>query len=156
MARFGKKVYGESKSDFCVFCGSASIKKNKVGLPICKVHENEEGSPAFKCICGDWLDIAVGKYGAYAKCMRCGNQNMQKVFEINAGREQEPTNQIMGNRHEGYYKIQKPSKTHYKPKEESKEPYNPPKLSDPDSSKAIHTDPDYKKKRELECGIFFD
>lgn len=166
MARFGKKVYGESKTDICVFCGSNSIKKNKIGLPVCKTHENEEGSPAFKCICGDWLDIAVGKYGAYAKCHRCGNQNMQKVFEVNAGLEQEPKSQILGSREEGYYKIQKPSNNNpnkgkfiptakcEKPKDSIKEK---PIIIDPDeSSKAILSDSEYKRKRETECGIFFD
>ena len=29
-------------------------------------------------------------------------------------------------------------------------------VGDPDSTKAIETDPNYKKKREYECGIFFD
>ena len=144
---YGKKVYGQTKSDICAFCGNVSIKKNKIGLPVCKSHENEEGSPAFKCLCGSWLDIKYGKFGVYANCLNCGNMNMQKVFEINSGDGN-------SNNSNALYKIQKPSKKYYNPKKP--EPYNPKKLSDSESSKAIETDPNYKRKRELECGIFFD
>jgi hypothetical protein len=75
---FGTKSYGDSKIDKCVVCSASAYKKNEIGIPVCSEHENAE-MPAWKCPCGNWLDILYGKYGAYCNCPRCGNQNLEKM-----------------------------------------------------------------------------
>ncbi len=142
---FNKKVYGETKAGVCVFCGNSAIKQNKINLPVCKEHETEDGSPALKCICGEWVDVLVGKYGPYARCYRCGNVNLNKILELNAGVEVS-SKKVQGSREDGLFKVQQ------KTKDLGKVKIN----SSTESDSAIKTDQNYKKKRELECGIFFD
>jgi hypothetical protein len=76
------KKYGESRSDVCPFCGKAAFLKNKVGLFVCKEHKNTD-YPAIKCMCGEWLDVTVGKYGNYCTCLRCGPINLKKALVRN-------------------------------------------------------------------------
>lgn len=78
-----RKTYGSYKTDVCPYCGSGTFSKNAIGLPVCKEHSTTTESPSYKCICGDWVDVLVGKYGVYARCMRCGNQNIRRILEIN-------------------------------------------------------------------------
>lgn len=78
-----KKVYGEYRTDKCIFCGATSISKNKKGFPVCKKHEKIEEIPAYRCFCGNFVDIEVGKFGVYCKCYKCGNINLNKILEIN-------------------------------------------------------------------------
>jgi len=75
---FGRKSYGESKIDLCIICGTSAYKKNDVGVPVCGTHEHAE-MPAWKCMCGNWVDILYGKYGTYCNCPRCGNLNVEKI-----------------------------------------------------------------------------
>ena len=76
---FGKKVYGNSKTDLCPFCGSATYFKNKVGISVCKDHKDTE-YPAIKCRCGSWLEVLSGKFGTYCNCLRCGNISLAKAL----------------------------------------------------------------------------
>jgi hypothetical protein len=91
MAYFGKKSYGSYKTDSCVFCGATAYGKNKIGLPACKAHKDTDSGPDLKCTCGEYIDVAVGKFGAYAKCIRCGNKKLQQIMEYNAGLPKEKT-----------------------------------------------------------------
>ena len=119
-----KKEYGSYKTDTCVFCGRASIKKNKLQLPVCKEHQDHDDAPAFRCVCGDYVDILTGKYGVYAKCYRCGNMNFSKILEHNrmiATADKGSDRNLGGNKLDGYYKVQH-KRFHKKEPEVSKEP----------------------------------
>jgi len=76
-----KKVYGQSKSEGCPFCGKQATQMNAQGVSVCREHKSNNLD--LKCFCGSWLDIMKGKYGAYCKCIKCGNVNLRKVLEIN-------------------------------------------------------------------------
>jgi len=76
------KRYGDYKVENCPFCGKISVTKNKQGVPVCIKHKDYELSN-LKCACGEWLDVAEGKYGPYFRCMNCGNINFKKGIEIN-------------------------------------------------------------------------
>lgn len=152
MARFGKKVYGESQTEACVFCGAQSYKRNKLGLPLCKEHQNEEYAPAFKCICGDWIDVLNGKYGPYAKCLRCGIQKLDKIREHNSmlnQKKQGKDSNLCGNKYDGYFKIQKKSgevkKADVTKIKDSKE-----------VDAAMKSDPDARSTLEYQYGVFLD
>jgi DNA-directed RNA polymerase subunit N (RpoN/RPB10) len=77
-----RKTYGAYKTDICVMCGAPAYTKNKAKLPACKSHKDTE-YPELKCFCGSWVDIQTGKYGAYARCLTCGNLNLHKLIEYN-------------------------------------------------------------------------
>ena len=76
------KRYGQSRVDNCPFCGKQGSQENKQGLTVCVDHKHTN-LPDMKCLCGDYLDVRSGKYGAYANCANCGNMNMRKALEIN-------------------------------------------------------------------------
>lgn len=77
-----RKVYGQSRVDSCPFCGKQAVTENPEGVPVCIDHKGES-MPAMKCICGEWLDLRKGKFGAYFSCMRCGNVSFSKAMEAN-------------------------------------------------------------------------
>lgn len=77
-----KKVYGDSKVPECPFCGRQSTTRNWQNVPTCKDHKEME-LPAMRCVCGEYLDLRVGKFGPYFNCMKCGNVNFKKGLEIN-------------------------------------------------------------------------
>lgn len=76
------KRYGESGINNCPFCGKISVTKNIQGVPVCKMHKNENLDD-LKCVCGEYLDILEGKWGPYFRCMNCGNINFKKGLEMN-------------------------------------------------------------------------
>lgn len=76
------KVYGASREDACFFCGSRALAENSQGLPVCIPHKKAEIGN-LKCICGEYLDVKKGKYGAFFLCMRCGPVNLRKAKEFN-------------------------------------------------------------------------
>lgn len=78
----GRKVYGQSQISLCPFCGSNATAKTDQGVPCCRNHTKAE-LPNMKCACGDWLDVAEGKFGAYFRCMSCGNKSFSKGLEMN-------------------------------------------------------------------------
>ncbi len=75
------KKYGQSQTIACPFCGDAATSKNSQGLPVCRHHTKDEMN--LKCVCGDYLDIKEGKYGAYFSCFHCGNISWSKAMEMN-------------------------------------------------------------------------
>jgi hypothetical protein len=79
-----KKRYGEYRVDMCPFCGKQATRNSKEGVPVCSAHF-ESTMPELKCICGEYLDLRTGKFGAYFTCMRCGNVSFQKAMECNDG-----------------------------------------------------------------------
>ena len=74
------KRYGESRKDTCPFCEKHGTTLNEQGIPTCSDHKGR--SLELKCVCGQWLDIKKGKWGAYAQCIRCGNMNLKKALEM--------------------------------------------------------------------------
>ncbi len=76
------KRYGQSRVDRCPFCDKLSVTKNPQDVPVCMQHKSMNLTN-LKCICGEWLDVQSGKYGAYFRCMNCGNVNFQKALELN-------------------------------------------------------------------------
>ena len=76
------KRYGQSKMETCPFCGKQASQQNEQGVAVCVQHRNTE-LPDIKCLCGSYLDMRNGKYGAFFSCMKCGNINMKKALEIN-------------------------------------------------------------------------
>ena len=77
-----RKVYGQSRVDKCPFCGKQAVLKNPQGIPVCTKHAKDM-LVDLKCICGDWLDVAKGKFGSYFRCMKCGSVSLNKVMEVN-------------------------------------------------------------------------
>ena len=78
----GKKVYGQSKIYICPFCDKKALTENKQGLPVCLKHKGQVLSN-MKCVCGNWLDVMKGKWGAFFNCINCGNINLRKGLEMN-------------------------------------------------------------------------
>jgi|SRR3989338_4750388 len=76
------KRYGQSKMETCPFCGKQASQQNEQGVVVCVQHRNTD-LPDMKCLCGSYLDLRNGKYGAFFSCMKCGNINMKKALEIN-------------------------------------------------------------------------
>jgi hypothetical protein len=76
------KKYGQSKVDSCPFCGKSAVIMNPQNIPVCASHKDETLDD-LKCVCGETLDVLHGKYGAFFKCIDCGNMNLRKVLEIN-------------------------------------------------------------------------
>lgn len=76
------KRYGQSKIEKCPFCGKHATTANSQGVPVCAGHKDST-LDNLKCVCGEYLDIRSGKFGAYFNCINCGNMNMRKALEIN-------------------------------------------------------------------------
>lgn len=83
---YNKKKYGNYRTEYCPFCGKTALSKNEQGVAVCKVH-TKTNLQDMKCMCGQWLEIKKGKWGAYAMCESCGSMNLKKAFEINDGPE---------------------------------------------------------------------
>ena len=80
---FRRKVYGASKVDKCPFCSKQATVRNKQGLPVCSAHK-DTSLEGVKCVCGEVLDLRVGKWGPYFNCINCGNITYRKAMEINS------------------------------------------------------------------------
>ncbi len=81
----GRSVhYGQSRVDSCPYCGGQATAENEFGVPTCRHHVKAD-MPSLKCFCGDWLDVAKGKWGPYFRCMQCGNLSWSKGLEANPG-----------------------------------------------------------------------
>jgi hypothetical protein len=80
------KRYGESKVDKCPFCGSQAITLNTQKIPVCLAHKSAVLDD-MKCVCGQYLETKIGKFGVYFSCIRCGNLNLRKVLEINTPKD---------------------------------------------------------------------
>ena len=76
------KRYGQSRIDNCPFCGKVAVTKNKQGVPVCSSHKDDRLQD-LKCVCGEWLEVNEGKWGAYFRCINCGNINFRKAMEMN-------------------------------------------------------------------------
>lgn len=76
------KKYGLSRVDNCPFCGKSSVVKNSQGIPVCQKHRGAR-LDGLKCVCGEWLEINLGKWGPYFRCLNCGNINFKKGLEMN-------------------------------------------------------------------------
>lgn len=108
------KRYGQSRIDNCPFCGKQSTTSNKQGVPVCSDHKDST-LDNLKCVCGEYLELRTGKFGAYFNCINCGNVNMKKALEINETRSEEKPKVIESSSEkiENYKK----SQTTKKPKE---------------------------------------
>src|SRR3989338_5459615 len=80
---FIPKKYGESRIEKCPFCQKQATTINKQGIAVCVTHR-EDTLDGLKCVCSETLDILKGKFGAFFKCIDCGNMGLKKVLEINA------------------------------------------------------------------------
>ena len=76
------KRYGDSKIETCPFCSRQSTTVNVQSIPVCAEHKKSKLGE-MSCVCGDELEVKGGKYGIFFLCMKCGPQNMKKVFETN-------------------------------------------------------------------------
>ena len=74
------KRYGASKIDDCPFCGKVSTIRNPQDIPVCQLHKTSKLQDQ-RCICGKWLELKSGKWGAYFNCISCGNVNFKKVYK---------------------------------------------------------------------------
>ena len=79
MKRRIPKAYGEYKTTLCPFCGKDAHFSNKVKLHVCKDHKLTE-YPALKCLCGDWVDVKVGRFGKYFGCTSEDCKNTRKLL----------------------------------------------------------------------------
>lgn len=76
------KRYGDYKVERCPFCKKQATGQNSEGVPVCYEHKNST-LPELKCICGSYLEMRKGKFGVFFTCIKCGNINRNKAFEIN-------------------------------------------------------------------------
>ncbi len=83
-----KKVYGVSKIDKCPFCGKTATVENAQGVPVCLNHKTN--SLDLKCVCGEWLDIKKGKFGAFCVCIKCGAMSLSKALSMNPPIKEQP------------------------------------------------------------------
>jgi hypothetical protein len=75
------KKYGLSKIDNCPFCQKQGLVKNNQGIIVCNDHKDSV-LPDIKCVCGSYLELKTGKFGAYFFCMNCGNINLKKGLDM--------------------------------------------------------------------------
>jgi len=76
------KKYGQYRIATCPFCTNQATVKNKQEVPVCDVHRNES-LPDMKCNCGSYVELAVGKWGPYFRCLKCGNVPFNRIMESN-------------------------------------------------------------------------
>jgi len=74
-----RKVYGSYRTESCPFCQKQATAKNEQGVAVCTAHKSSS-LENLKCICGGWLDIKSGKFGAYGNCLKCGNVPLYKAL----------------------------------------------------------------------------
>lgn len=77
-----KKIYSEHKVSTCPFCGSPAITQNPQKIPVCTAHKDEELQD-LKCSCGSYLDVVIGKYGPFFKCINCNIVKFKTGLDIN-------------------------------------------------------------------------
>jgi predicted RNA-binding Zn-ribbon protein involved in translation (DUF1610 family) len=75
------KQYGAGKKNDCPFCGKQATTKNSQKLPVCSAHK-DSSLEDIKCVCGSYLDIREGKFGAFFLCDNCGPMNIAKGLEM--------------------------------------------------------------------------
>ncbi|MBI2572547.1 hypothetical protein HYV86_01695 [Candidatus Woesearchaeota archaeon] len=75
------KKYGEYQQKICGFCPKIATTKNEQGLEVCVYHVKQVMDD-IKCLCGRWLEIRSGKFGAFFNCINCGNLNYNKAMEM--------------------------------------------------------------------------
>ncbi len=75
------KKYGEYQQKICGFCPKIATTKNEQGLEVCVYHVKQVMDD-IKCLCGRWLEIRSGKFGAFFNCINCGNINYTKAMEM--------------------------------------------------------------------------
>jgi len=76
------KKYGQYKIATCPFCTNQAIVKNKQMVPVCDAHRKET-LPDMKCSCGSYVELAIGKWGPYFRCLKCGNVPFRRIMESN-------------------------------------------------------------------------
>ncbi|MEK6938371.1 MAG: hypothetical protein AABX04_04975 [Nanoarchaeota archaeon] len=114
------KRYGESGSDKCPFCSKMATTRNNQEIPVCKGHTTAILNE-MKCICGEYLESHVGKWGLYFRCLKCGNVNKKKVFEINQVKDVSKIDFDKEEKTEFRTERKEPSKRVYEEKSERKE-----------------------------------
>ena len=68
----------------CVFCKKAALHENDQDLPVCKDHKNKEMQDK-RCICGEYMDVKKGRWGAFYLCPQCGPHSLSKAQGMDAG-----------------------------------------------------------------------
>jgi hypothetical protein len=76
------KRYGESRIDKCPLCGSQATTINTQKIAVCPKHKTSVLED-LKCVCGEYLETKVGKFGVYFNCLKCGNINLKRALEVN-------------------------------------------------------------------------
>ncbi|MCF7866789.1 hypothetical protein K9L67_03550 [Candidatus Woesearchaeota archaeon] len=79
---FRKKIYGQSKTEECPFCGKIPTTSNEQKIPTCQDHKDVLLED-LKCACNDWLDLKESKYGPFFVCMNCGPVSFKKALDLN-------------------------------------------------------------------------
>jgi hypothetical protein len=77
-----RKVYGQSQTSLCPFCGSVAMAKNSQNVPTCTKHA-QVLIPEVKCVCGRWLVRRESKFGVFFTCDSCGPVSFTKMMQIN-------------------------------------------------------------------------
>ena len=93
----GKKVYGSYKRITCPFCERNATQKNEQGLDVCHLH-TKQVFDEIKCLCGSWLELRSGKFGAYFNCIKCGNMNYDKAMNIKENTDKRFSQEIEKNK----------------------------------------------------------
>lgn len=79
-----RKQYGQSREDNCHFCEKRATLVNKQGVSVCPAHVNSMVDDK-KCVCGEWMSVKKGKFGAFYLCPGCGPKSFSKADEMEQG-----------------------------------------------------------------------
>jgi|GEM_PF-698854 len=76
------KIYGQSSTAQCPFCGATAYSKTEQNVPCCAKHVRCV-MPELKCACGSWLDQRESKFGVFYTCINCGAVSFNKMLAVN-------------------------------------------------------------------------
>lgn len=75
-----RKVYGESMTTLCAFCGKQAVTRNRERVPVCEAHRTAKLEEV-RCGCGRLMDLKEGKWGPFFVCPACGPMSFEKARE---------------------------------------------------------------------------
>jgi len=110
-----RKVYGQSGTNACIFCGTNALRLNTQGFPVCTHHQQSTvDMDQVKCACGSYLDIKEGKFGAFFLCINCGPRSVSKIKELNTFEDTQTTRHVSSEKKEMSSSIPKKTEAPHK------------------------------------------
>ncbi|MFW5991078.1 MAG: hypothetical protein ACOCZ6_01690 [Nanoarchaeota archaeon] len=79
-----RKVYGQSRVEYCNFCEKPATTVNRQGVPCC-INHKEKMVEDKRCVCGHSMEVKKGKWGPFFLCPNCGPKSFSKAQEFDTG-----------------------------------------------------------------------